>query len=96
MRYRLIPLAPGSYDLVLGSKIIGSVVRQLRSNNREPPRWLAELLDESAPFPAPFVSAEHEFAALEDIIAWLGEAEIASRPQRHGGVTRARRRRPVL
>jgi len=27
MAYTLVPLAPGSYDLVLDGKIIGSVVR---------------------------------------------------------------------
>jgi len=77
MPYTLVPLAPGSYDLVLDGKIIGSVVR---SETRQAVLWTAELLENlpRAKRPAPFSEIEHEFPTLEKVRAWLGNPVIQS------------------
>ena len=63
MTYRLIRLAPGSYDLELDCAIIASVVRET-SRAHGPVSWFAELLDEAGRRPAPFTDAVHEFGTL--------------------------------
>jgi hypothetical protein len=76
LTYRLLQLAPGSYDVVLNGIIIASLVM-----NEGPSRarsWTAELLVDLPPEerPAPFVEPEHQFSSLEEVRAWLGNAEI--------------------
>lgn len=76
MAYQLIQLAPGSYDLLLDSEIIGSVVRS--GSRRGDATWTAELL-EDGPMetrPTPFTQVEHTFETLEDVCAWLKGAEV--------------------
>lgn len=75
MIYRLIQLAPGSYDLLLGDAIVASVVR---SAPRKPVVWAAELLEElpAACRPAPFTKVEHAFASFRELCAWLGHPEV--------------------
>jgi len=78
MTYTLIQLAPGAYDLLLNSAIMGSVVRTgYRSTDTI---WTAELLEDLPPSkrPAPFVEMEHSFPTLEDLCAWLGSPQITS------------------
>jgi hypothetical protein len=74
MPYRLIQLAPGSYDIELDGKILASLVH-LPGTRRRAGSWVAELLNEGVR-PTPFVSAEHEFPTFEDAVAWLGDAEV--------------------
>jgi hypothetical protein len=74
--YKLIRLAPGSYDVVRNGAIVAGVVR-----TETPSRvvtWTAELLDDLPPSqrPAPFTELEHQFASLEEARAWLGDAPI--------------------
>ena len=58
MTYRLLQLAPGSYDVELDGRIIASLV-SYRSNKR----WIAELLDERLPHPERwFRSSEQQLA----------------------------------
>jgi len=80
--YQLLQLASGSYDLVLGNVIIGSVVRC--GSRSKTVTWIVELLDESleAPPPSPFTAVEAEFATLEEVCRWLGGAPV--RPLRKG------------
>ncbi len=75
MTYSLIQLAPGAYDLLLNGEVMASVVR---NSPHKPYTWRAELLEDPAADqrPAPFTEAEHAFASLEDLCAWLGNAEI--------------------
>ena len=80
MPYRLIQLAPGSYDLTFDEEIVGSVVCQPASGHR-PQKWFAELLDDGRDRPAPFVAAEHEFGTFSEVLAWLGDVEV-NRPHR--------------
>lgn len=74
--YYLLQLASGSYDLLLGKEIIGSVVRCGARNKST--TWIVELLDDSplARRPAPFVAFEEEFRTLEEVCRWLGGAPI--------------------
>lgn len=74
MIYALHRLAPGSYDLVLDSEVIGSVVREARAGDDS--IWHAELLDDPAPGkrPAPFSQIDHTFGSLQAVMAWLGDA----------------------
>jgi hypothetical protein len=76
MPYRLIQLAPGSYDLLLHGKIIGSIVRSGARTDQV--MWTAELLNDPAPGqgPLPFIRVEHTFKTLEDVCTWLGGPEI--------------------
>jgi hypothetical protein len=82
MTYRLIQLAPGSYDLLLGDAIVASVVR---SASRKPVVWSAELLEElpAACRPVPFTKVEHAFASFRELCAWLGHPEV--KPIRRDG-----------
>lgn len=71
MTYRLIRLAPGSYDLELEGKVVASIVRD-GNRGHHAVRWFAELLDEAGPRPAPFVEAVHQFGSFDQAAAWLG------------------------
>jgi hypothetical protein len=78
MTYRIIQLAPGTYDLLLDGEVMGSVVRTgERSNNTF---WTAELLEDLPPRqrPAPFGEVEHTFPTLEALCQWLGEPKLMS------------------
>lgn len=77
MTYRLIRLAPGSYDLELDREVVASVVRD-GSHGHDAARWFAELLDEAAPRPAPFTEPVHEFGSLDEAAAWLGYPDTVS------------------
>ncbi len=70
MTYFLTKLAPGSYDLWLNGRIIGSVVR---GGSEDAPIWIAELLANVPPEqrPLPFVETEHEFLTLRELRQWL-------------------------
>ena len=71
MTYRLVQLAPGSYDVELDGKIIASLVRGSACR-----RWYAELLDECLPHPAPFTAARHRFGSFAEAVTWLGNPEV--------------------
>jgi hypothetical protein len=71
MTYRLIRLAPGSYDLELDGAIVASVVRDGHRGHHAV-RWFAELLDEAGPAPAPFTAPLHEFGSFDEVASWLG------------------------
>ncbi|MCE4226758.1 hypothetical protein HCU64_23740 [Methylobacterium sp. C25] len=75
--YELHRLAVGSFDLVLGGDIIGSVVREVAPAGQEK-GWCAELLEDLMPDqrPAPFTATEHSFRSLGAVTAWLGGAPI--------------------
>ena len=70
MAYFLTKLAPGSYDLWLNGRIIGSVVR---GGSEDAPIWIAELLVNVPPEqrPPPLTKAEHEFPTLGELRQWL-------------------------
>ena len=78
MPYKLIRLAPGSYDVFLDGVIVASLV-QVRDDR---PVWVAELLLDLpiAERPAPFRRLEHTFSSLEEAMAWLGDPEIVEPP----------------
>ena len=82
MTYRLIQLAPGSYDLLLGEVIVASVVK---SPSRKAAIWTAELLDgrDDVRRPEPFTRTEHDFASFGELCAWLGNPEV--QPTRRDG-----------
>jgi len=73
--YKLSPLAPGSYDILLNGVIIASLVRSSDTDNAT---WTAELLADLPPEerPSPFTEMEHTFGSLEETLQWLGDAEI--------------------
>jgi hypothetical protein len=77
MTYKLIRLAPGSYDVVLNGVIIAGLVR---SGPSDEATWIAELLADLAPEerPAPFVELEHAFNSLDEARMWLGDAELVA------------------
>ena len=77
MTYTLHRLAPGSYDLVLGGEVVGSVVREVRGGAGDD-LWHAELLDDPAPEkrPPPFSQINHTFGSLQAVVAWLREAKM--------------------
>jgi hypothetical protein len=76
MAYRLVMLAPGSYDLLLNGIAIASVVRSVRTDKG----WTAELLIDVPPEtrPWPFEELEHEFSDFEEVRRWLGHPEVRS------------------
>jgi hypothetical protein len=77
MAYKLVRLAPGSYDVVLNGVIIAGLVRSGPSDDAT---WMAELLVDLAPEerPAPFSELEHAFGSLDEARMWLGEAELVA------------------
>jgi hypothetical protein len=82
MTYRLVQLAPGSYNLLLGDVIVASMVR---SSSRDPVVWTAELLEDApaSQRPAPFTRIEHDFAAVGELCAWLDAPEIKPNRRDH-------------
>ena len=78
MTYRLSPLAPGSYDVLLDGVIIASLVRNGLSDSAP---WTAELLVDhpGGEKPPPFTEPEHTFASLDEARQWLGVAETNGR-----------------
>ena len=81
MTYSLHRLAPVSYDLVLNSKIVGGVVREIATGG-DASVWHAELLDDLLPAqrPYPFSKVDHTFGTLGAVLAWRGGAAIANDP----------------
>ena len=77
MTYRLIRLAPGSYDLELNGEIVASVVRD-GNHGHHAARWYAELLDEAGRKPAPFTAPVHKFGSFDEAAAWLGYPDTVS------------------
>ena len=75
MAYRLVQLAPGSYDVELNGEIVASLVQSAGRG-----LWYAELLDERAPRPAPFTAAEHRFRTLTSALTWFGDPEVVYTP----------------
>ncbi|GJE52641.1 hypothetical protein GOFOIKOB_5714 [Methylobacterium tardum] len=75
MPYTLHRLAPGSYDLLLGAAIVGSVVRE-EAESGFVRGWYAELLSAAPPLPSPFTQEAHRFDTLLAVVNWLGEAII--------------------
>jgi len=76
--YRLVQLAPGSFDVERDGKIIASLVRDSLASNR----WSAELLDERLPHPAPFTGTRHKFGSFAEAVTWLGSPEVHARKLR--------------
>lgn len=78
MPYTLHRLAPGSYDLLLDGKVVGSVVRDITKGSLVR-GWDAELLSAAPPLPAPFTREAYRFGTLEAAVAWLGGASVEDR-----------------
>ena len=78
MPYKLIGLAPGSYDVFLDGVVVASPV-EARDDR---PVWVAELLLDLpiAERPPPFKRLEHTFSSFEAARAWLGYPEIDHAP----------------
>ena len=78
MTYALHRLAPGSYDLVLGGEVVGSVVREVRGGAGDDV-WHAELLNDPAPEkrPPPFSRIDHTFGSLQAVVSWLDDPAIS-------------------
>jgi hypothetical protein len=72
MPYFLHRLAPGSYDLLLEGKVVGSVVREVTDSGYVR-GWRAELMSGEPPLPGPFTQETHEFKSFEAAVSWLGE-----------------------
>lgn len=72
MTYKIVRLAPGSYDLVLEGEVVASLVR---SSTAESGSWFVELLDDKGPRPSPFSNSVHEFESFADATQWLGNPE---------------------
>lgn len=75
MPYVLHRLAPGSYDLILDGKVVGSLARDVTKSGLAR-GWDAELLSATPPLPAPFTQEAHRFDMLEAAVAWLGGATV--------------------
>ena len=77
MAYTLHRLAPGSYDLLLYRKVVGSVVRNV-STKGDVQGWRAELIEDLPPErrPEPFTEAEHTFRTFNAAWRWLGDPEV--------------------
>lgn len=75
MTYRLVQLAPGSYDVERNGEVVASLVQSLNRG-----RWYAELLDGTAPPPPPFTAPEHRFRNLTIAREWLGNPEVVHTP----------------
>ena len=74
MAYKLVMLAPGSYDVILDGVVVASLVRSIRTHRG----WTAELLSEVPPDqrPVPFIELEHEFSDFDDVCRWLRDPVI--------------------
>lgn len=77
MTYTLHQLAPGSYDLALDGKVVGSVSRNVTPGGQEQ-GWRAELLEDlpREQRPSPFSGVEHPFRTLDAVKSWLGGADV--------------------
>jgi hypothetical protein len=73
--YRLVRLAPGSYDVELEAEIVASLVRD-GNHGDHAATWYAELLDDTSPRPSPFTEPVHQFASFDEAAAWLGNADL--------------------
>ncbi len=75
MSYKLVQLAPGSYDVLLNRTIIASLAR---SGWDSQSILSAELLEDLPPAkrPEPFTEVEHRFATFEEARAWLGNPPV--------------------
>jgi hypothetical protein len=71
MLYTLHRLAAGSYDLLLGGRVVGSVVRDVTKTGMVQ-GWRAELMSNELPLPVPFTQGTHEFKTFEATVHWLG------------------------
>ncbi len=80
MTYKLSRLAPGSYDVVLDGVIVASLISNGDTHNTV---WTAELLEDLTPEqrPTPFTEIEHTFRSLDEVRAWLGDADIRNAGQ---------------
>ena len=69
--YKLVQLAPGSYDVLLNGTVIASLARNGWDSKSI---WAAELLEDLPPGqrPEPFIEVEHPVATSEEARAWLG------------------------
>ena len=77
MAYTLHRLAPGSYDLLLDGRVVGSIVRNVATWG-EVQGWRAELIEDLPPEqrPGPFTEAEHTFRTFNAAWRWLGDPEM--------------------
>jgi hypothetical protein len=75
--YRLVKLAPGSFDVLAGDTVVASLAR----DGREGSWWSVELLDDlpREKRPAPFLELRHRFKTLREARAWLGEPPMVRR-----------------
>ena len=73
MPYTVHRLAPGSYDVLLDSQVIASLVQQ-DEGTESGGSWHVELLTNPPALwrPAPFTANEHTFPSLTEACAWLG------------------------
>ncbi len=73
--YKLVQLAPGSYDVLLHGTIIASLARNGWDSQSI---WSAELLEDLPPGkrPQPFTEVEHRFATFEEARVWLGDPPV--------------------
>ncbi|WP_018261833.1 hypothetical protein [Methylobacterium sp. WSM2598] len=73
MTYTLVPLAPGSYDVLLDGEIIASLVRDVQPHRRSRD-WHIELLTWSPGVtpPVPFLNPVHTFSSFPAALEWLG------------------------
>ena len=78
MPYKLIRLAPGSYDVFLDGVVVASLVQA----RHDRPVWVAELLLDLpiAERRPPFKRLEHTFSSLELARSWLGNPEVVDAP----------------
>ncbi len=75
MTYRLLRLAPGSYDLELNGEVVASIVRD-GDRGHHSAKWYAELLANTGPRPPPFSEAVHEFGSFDAVMTWLGYPDL--------------------
>jgi hypothetical protein len=76
--YKLIRLAPGSYDVFLDGVVVASLVQA----RHDRPVWVAELLLD-LPIgrrPPPFKRPEHTFSSFAEARAWLSDPEVEDAP----------------
>jgi hypothetical protein len=73
--YRLIRLAPGSYDVELDGEVVASLVRG-GDHGHHSATWHVELLDDAAVPPSPFSAPVHEFASFDEAATWLGHPDV--------------------
>jgi hypothetical protein len=79
MTYSLLQLTLDSFGLLLNDELIGDVVR---CGSGDVVLWKVELLDglPESKRPPPSDLLERGFTTLDDVSAWLGNADVKSRP----------------